>query len=174
MKTRAEFEQLTESVGQILEAASDTNSAVAALLPAMAKSFDGQWASYWKVNPEAQVVRAIATWSEEAGPFQALLRDTEARAFTAGEGAVGRVWRSGKPISSNDLVGIMCLPRSLHATKSGCTSGMWISIRTDQTTCGVLELLGKHSWPDNHQFLEQLRALGASIGRRLPENRTAR
>jgi len=162
------FEPLAKALKRILEPSKDIASAAPLFLQAVAKCLDGEWAAYWKVNSAEHVLRAIATWSDSSEPLKPLLRETETRALTLNEGAPGRVWSSGRPLCTTDLVRDMRLPRSLYAKAAGFSSGIWFSIRYHQMTCGVIESL---AWPGDQHFLNQLMVLGETIGEMLPEGR---
>jgi hypothetical protein len=168
MKTTEELRQVTQSLNGILGPAVNIEAVARVAIAASAESFGCHWATYWKVDADALILRAIATWSEDAAPLAPLRRDTETRALTLSEGVAGHVWRSGKPVCTNDLARDMCLPRSLDARSAGCISGIWIPIRVNDTTYGVIELLGKHAWANTPAFIEQLATLGDSIGRMIP------
>jgi GAF domain len=167
MDTEAALQHLSESLSQISECTHeiDTN---AAMLGTLARYFGAKWATFWKVDSHARTLRTSTTWCEEPALFKSLLRDAATRVLALREGAAGHVWHSGNPISTSDLIRDMCLPRSLYANHAGCTSGIWFPIRANATTYGVIELLGKRSWPNNQQFLDLLAALGDLIGKSLP------
>jgi hypothetical protein len=165
------FQRLTRLVKDVLRSSKDIESAAPSLLEVLAKWFDCQWAAYWMVNSDLRVLRAIATWTENPLPLKRLVRDTETRALSLSEGTAGQVWRSGQPFCTSDLIRDMCLPRSLDAEAAGLCGGIWFPIRAKQTTHGVIELLGRHSWTDDQPFLDQLMTLGELIGERLPDGR---
>jgi len=167
----SQFQRLTKLLTEAMESSKDIDSAAPALLEVIAKSFHCQWATYWKVDSDRRVLRAIATWTENSAVLTPLLLDTQTRALTLSEGAAGQVWRSGKPICTSDLVRDMCLPRSLDAKSAGLSGGIWFPVRADQVTYGIIELLGKQSWPNDQQFLDQLLIIGEFIGEMLPERR---
>jgi hypothetical protein len=169
MKTKAEFQQLMESLSQILGSVPDIDTANTTVLATLARSFECQWAAYWKVDAGDRMLHAVETWCDDSTALQRLLRDTETRALSLSEGTPGHVWYSGRPVCTNDLIRDMSLPRSLLAKEAGCVSGIWFPIRANQRTYGVIELLGKHPWPNNQQFLDHVATLGDFIGRILPE-----
>jgi len=167
------FEPLTETLKGILELSNDVATAAPLLLRTLAKCLDGEWAAYWKLNSDEQVLRAIETWSDNSEPLRPLLRETETRALTISEGAPGRVWNSGHALSTVDLITVMRLPRSLYAKAAGFSSGIWFPIRYQSTTRGVIELLRRQSWPDDEHFLKHLIILGETIGEMLPKPRSS-
>ena len=164
-----QFQHLLRLLESTLESASPADPAPPGLLETLAQWFDCQWATYWKVDSRDLVLRAAATWSEEAIPTDSLLKDTTSRTLALGEGTAGQVWRSGIPVCTSDLIQDMCLPRSLDARAAGLAGGIWFPIRTGGETFAVVELLGKHYWKTNPRLIDQLRLLGESIGRSLQE-----
>ena len=162
-----QFEPLTKTLTTILESSDDLASAAPALLEAVAKGFDAEWAAYWRVNE--QVLRVIATWSQNPFLLQPLIRESESRALTLHEGAAGRVWSSGQPFCTTDLIQDMRLPRSLHANTAGFSSGLWFPIQANQSTSGIIEVLTSHSWSLDQEALSQLISLGETMGELSPE-----
>jgi hypothetical protein len=171
MKTKADLQRLTEALREILERVHDIDTAGCPVLAALARAFAVQWATYWKVDVDARKLHALATWTENPRRLERLLRDTKTRTLALSEGAPGHVWRSGRPLCTSDLIRDMCLPRSLNAQEAGCTTGIWFPVQANETTLGVIELLGKDSWPDTQQFLDQLVTIGNFIGMMLRECR---
>jgi hypothetical protein len=165
----SQFQRLRKPLAEAMESSKDIDSAAPALLEIFARSFHCQWATYWKVDSDQLVLRAIATWCEDPTALAHLLLDTKTRALAMSEGAAGHVWRSGKPICTSDLIRDMCLPRSLEAKSGDLSGGIWFPVRAQQVTHGIIELLGRHSWPNDEQFLDQLVIIGGFIGEMLPE-----
>lgn len=164
-----QFEPLAKTLEKILVPSKDIASAAPALLEAVAKCIEGEWAAYWKVDPDRHELRVIATWSRNPVPPEPLFRDAERRTLTVSEGAAGRVWNSGRPLCTSDLIRDMRLPRSLYAKAAGFSGGIWFPIRANRTIYGIIESLGHHPWPSEQLFLDQLVTLGETIGEMLPE-----
>lgn len=165
------FQQLTTLLRKVLESSKDIDSAAPAILEVVANRFESAWATYWKVDFERRVLRAIAMWNDNPTALSPLVVDTQTRVLTLSEGAAGQVWKSGKPICTSDLIRDMCLPRSLRAKNAALSGGIWFPVRADQTTYGVIELLGKQPWPNNPQLIDELVSIGDFIGAMLPERR---
>lgn len=164
-------QHLARLLKRTLESSKDIESAAPALLEAIAKRFDCQWGTYWKVDFDRRVLRPIAMWNDKATALSPLVVHTRTRVFTLNEGVAGQVWKSGKPICTSDLIRDMCLPRSLSAKTAELSGGIWFPVRADQTTYGVIELLAKHSWPKSQQLIDELASVGDFIGASLPERR---
>ena len=170
MKMEAsQFQRLTKLLTEAMESSEDVDSVAPVLLEVIAKSFHCQWATYWKVDSDQRALRVSANWSENPKAVARLLLDTQTRVLTLSEGAAGHVWKSGKPVCTSDLIRDMCLPRSLDAKSAGLSGGIWFPVRAEQVTHGIIELLGKHSWPHDEQFLDQLVIIGGFIGEMLSE-----
>lgn len=95
------------------------------------------WRALWKVEDGG--LRLRTAWTAEG--LEGLRACSSAWRPTPGEGMVGRVAVTGACLRSDDLVGDMVLPRSIHATRAGLRSGMWVPIRRDGRVVAVLEYL---------------------------------
>ncbi len=134
-------------------------------LGALAESLRCDWATYWQVDPAAQVLRAKVTWRRPGVDSAHLARDTQGRSLTMSEGVAGHVWRSRKPIWTNNIVQDMCLPRSLDASEAGLHGGVWFAVQNKRTVYGVIELLGRDLNPGTREHLLVIEQFGFTLGK---------
>jgi hypothetical protein len=114
----------------------------AGILEALAAPFECEWATYWHADPRAGTLRAAISWTKRGVHPLGLEKHTSGRQLSLSEGVAGQVWRGRHPVWTTDLVGDMCLPRSLDATAAGFHGGIWFAVQNESTVFGVVELLG--------------------------------
>lgn len=134
------------------------------LVSFLGRALDCQWGTYWAVDPQAQRLRPLQWWSSEALATQRFRRDTVVRELALNEGVPGQVWKTGLSLCSDDIIAVMSLPRSLYAKAMGMQSGLWIPVRSDEVTYGVVELLRRVSWPFDRLFVTEMDRLGRELG----------
>lgn len=100
---------------------------------------DWDWRAVWKL--ERGRIRLLT--ARTGGGLEALRAWSDRWHPSPGEGMVGRVAVTGCCLRSDDLVGDMVLPRSIHATRAGFRSGIWLPIRRAGRVVGVVEFLGR-------------------------------
>jgi hypothetical protein len=114
----------------------DNDQASIGLLEMLGTSLGCEWGTFWKVDSANYRLCPVAIWSLHGIKAPKLERDTRSRRLTISEGNAGHVWRSQKPIWSENIVGDMCIPRSLDAVDAGFRGGIWFAIKTDDTVYG--------------------------------------
>lgn len=135
-----------------------------ATLESLAVALGCDWATYWLVDPLQPALRPYAQWTRRPMKAEQLTRDTMGRALSLSEGNAGHVWRSRKPVWSQDIALDMCLPRSLDAKAAGFSGGIWFAVQTSQTVYGVVELLGEQLPPGTPDLRDAVERLGLTFG----------
>ncbi|MBI3107986.1 MAG: PAS domain S-box protein, partial [Candidatus Rokubacteria bacterium] len=119
-RRRAEHAQtMGLAVAQILAEAATLEEAMPGLLEAVCEGQAWELAELWTVEPEANVLRWQGAWHRpglEPGEFLALSRDTS---FAPGLGLPGRVWASGQPSWTADVLADPGFTRASVATAVG-------------------------------------------------------
>jgi hypothetical protein len=165
MKTRSlQFAELTQKASRIVSNAGALKRAAPELITFLCGWFDCQWGTYWHVDTKKRLLTPAFCWNNESLRAEKLRKDTDAKSLTLSEGTAGHVWRSGKPVCTDNIVRDMCLPRSLDATEVGLRGGIWFPIRTAEVTFAVVELLGRHYWSCDLRFVGELELLGHALG----------
>jgi sigma-B regulation protein RsbU (phosphoserine phosphatase) len=159
-----QFAQLTKLTVEIVQRFSDLRSAGPELTRFLCQWFDCEWGTYWHVDENKDRLIAIFTWNKDSMPAQKLKSDTQSKSLGMSEGTPGQVWRSGRPVCTNDVVLGLCLPRSLDANAIGLRGGIWFPIRMKKRTFAVIEMLGQHYWSCDQRFVDELALLGFALG----------
>lgn len=122
----------------------ETGDVGVSALKSLAGLINCEWATYWKVDPLSQSLKPFCYWASDPSRVVRLEQHTVTRALSLSEGTAGQVWRNQKLVWSQNIVGDMCLPRSLDATAAGFSAGIWFAVQTPHAVYGVVELLGKN------------------------------
>lgn len=171
-----QLQNIFEQVASLLAQHSETEEIASELLRLLGKALGCDWGTYWEVDFRLGVLRPAATWHAKGISAPRLEKHTHSRTLTLSQGTAGHVWRSRKPIWTQDLILDMCLPRSLDADNAGLHGGVWFAVKTDRTVYGVFELLGRNLPPATEELLVGIEAFGMRLGNLLEEkwkNKTA-
>lgn len=167
-----QFADLTDEASRIIGEATALEKAAPDLITFLCRWFDCQWGTYWHVDSQKLLLTPKFCWNSESLRAEKLRKDTDSKSLTLSEGTAGHVWRTGKPVCTDNIVRDMCLPRSLDATEVGLRGGIWFPIRTTKRTLGVVELLGRHYWACDLRFIGELELLGLVLGEVATAKRT--
>ena len=143
-----------------------------AVLEPLAKAVRCEWAAYWVLDPTSQRLQAVANWSALGPEGQQFEQGARVRTLASNQGNAGRVWRSGKPIWTTNLVLDTCLPPSLDASEAGLRGGVWFAVKTDTAIYGVVELLARVLPYKNPDTLAAIERIGFRLGYVLEELRS--
>lgn len=134
------------------------------MLEILAAPFDCEWATYWRADANAGVLRAHVRWTKPGIHPTELEKDTNGRYLSLSEGVAGQVWRDRAPVWTTDLVTDMCLPRSLDAKAAGFRRGIWFAVQSESTVYGVVELLGQRIEPATRPLMLAIEQYGFDLG----------
>ncbi|TMJ62463.1 MAG: PAS domain S-box protein, partial [Alphaproteobacteria bacterium] len=96
---------------------------------------------------------------------------SQERSFTAGEGRVGQVWRSAKPIWMVDATTEPQFLRASAAAKAGLHGAVIFPILLDTEALGVIELFSRAPREPDPKQLATLSAIGSQIGQYIKRQR---
>ena len=163
------LEQLAFDLSSLLSTKLNDVELVSSLLGNIGTSLSCGWATRWRVNSAHQSLDPVVTWNAEGVLAPKLELHTKNRRLSLSEGNAGHVWRTRKPIWSNDFVRDMCLPRSIDASEAGLSGGIWFALKTDSTVYGVIEILGENLGSSTDKLLLPVESIGLLIGKRLKQ-----
>jgi two-component system cell cycle sensor histidine kinase/response regulator CckA len=172
--SNARLAQATGIAIELLRGASQLEDVAEAVLERLAHAARCEWAAYWVVDPQARGLRAVASWSGLGPEGHAFDRETRVCIPSTNQGNPAKVWRSGKPIWTANLVLDMGLPRSLRAAPAGLRGGMWFAVKSDTAVYGVIELLARALPSIPTQTLVAVERVGSRLGYVIEERRSER
>lgn len=166
--------QATRIAIELIRRASQLDDVAQAVLERFAQAAHCKWGAYWAVDLPSRALRAVASWSDLGPEGHAFDRETLAHIPATNRGNAAKVWRSGKPLWTADLVLDMGLPRSLRAAQAGLRGGLWFAVKTDTATYGVVELLAQVPPLITAEMLVAVERVGSRLGYTLEELRSER
>ncbi len=89
---------------------------------------------------------------------------TSALVIERGTGPLGRVWRSGRPYSSEDAAHEPEYPRAGAAAREGLRGTLWLPIRSGTDVLGVIEFYSRRPNHLDDALLTTLATIGHQIG----------
>jgi hypothetical protein len=117
----------------------------------------------WRLDEAAGVMRRVASWASDAGKaYTAAAADSR---FKPGEGLIGAVWQSGKPLWIPDTLSD---PRSLRkslAEETGLHAALLCPVLSGaRVVAGVLGFACRRIRPPDDELLEALMAFATQLG----------
>jgi len=156
---RQNAEALTKVVTALQRAASPAQAAQLAL-DAVRQSFGWVYGSYWRIDPEENVLR-FSVESGDAGPeFRQV---TQTASFAEGVGLSGRTWRSKDLVFIPDLGQVRDCVRAPVAQKVGVKSGVCFPIVEEGRVVGTMDFFTMVTLEPTEQRLATLRSIGLLV-----------
>ena len=160
----AEARQNTTAVINVVRAlrgAASSSAAAQAALDAVRESFGWAYGSYWRIDPDANVLR-FAVESGDAGPE--FRKVTQAASFAAGVGLSGRAWRSRDLVFVPDIGQVRDCVRAPVAQRVGVKSGVCFPLFQGDRVVGTMDFFATgDAVQPSEQRLETLRSVGLLV-----------
>jgi signal transduction histidine kinase len=134
------------------------------ILRAVGESLDWGLGMLWSMDEQANVLRFVDLWhAPEIDAFE-FVEDSRERTFRLGEGLIGRVWASGKPIWIPDIVADPCFRRAPLAARVGLHGAFAFPIRKGERIYGVIEFFSHELREPEQDILIMAADIGMRIG----------
>lgn len=160
---------------RILAEADGLTAAAPDLLRAIGENLQWDWGALWSFDRErdheAAPLRCDCLWHApdiEATEFETISREWT---FAAGEGLVGRVWRTAKPIWMADATTEPEFLRASAAARAGLHGAVIFPIRLDTEALAVAEFFRRSALEPDAEQLATLAAIGSQIGQFMKRRR---
>jgi len=151
-------------VVQALGRARAVEHAAQAALEAIRAAFGWAYGSYWRLDPEAKVLR-FAVESGDVGPeFRQV---TLAASFAEGTGLSGRAWRAKDLVFVPDLGQLTDCVRAPVAIKAGVRSGVCFPLTDNGSVVGTMDFFTTDALEPSRQRLDTLRTVGLLVSQTL-------
>ncbi|WP_433825234.1 GAF domain-containing protein [Actinoplanes sp. CA-015351] len=148
------------TVVRALQSSNCSATAAQAALDAVRQCFGWAYGSYWRIDPEAGVLR-FAVESGDAGPeFRAV---TLSASFAEGVGLSGRAWRTRDLVFVEDIGQVKDCVRAPIATKVGVKSGVCFPLTEDGQVVGTMDFFATSTVELSGERLETLRSIGMLV-----------
>jgi signal transduction histidine kinase len=127
---------------------------------------------FWSLDEQTQVLRFVDLWHAPHVEAIEFVEDSRGRTFQRGEGLIGRVWATGKPIWIPDVVTDPKFRRAQMATRVGLHGGFAFPVLKGKELYGVIDFFSRESREPDQEVLEMVADLGIKIGLFVDRKRT--
>ena len=163
------------AVTQILAEANSLAGVAPSVLRAIGENLEWDWGSLWSFDWERDrdgaQLRCDILW--RASDIETAEFDTVSREwiFADGEGLVGQVWQTAKPIWMVDATTEPGFLRGSAAAKSGLHGAVIFPILLDSEPLGVVEFFCRAARERDEEQLATLSAIGSQLGQFIKRRR---
>jgi PAS domain S-box-containing protein len=166
------------AVTGVLAEADNLAAAAPRLLRAIGENLEWDWGALWSFEQggdrEGATLRCDRVWHAphiEAAEFAEFDMIRQERAFAAGEGRLGQVWRSGVPAWMVDATTEPGFLRASDAARAGLHGGVIFPVLLDTDALGVAEFFSRAPQERDEEQLATLSAIGSQIGQFIKRRR---
>jgi signal transduction histidine kinase len=143
-----------------------------AVLRAIGETLNWDLGMFWSLDEQTQVLRFVDLWHAPHVEAIEFVEDSRGRTFQRGEGLIGRVWATGKPIWIPDVVTDPKFRRAQMATRVGLHGGFAFPVLKGKELYGVIDFFSRESREPDQEVLEMVADLGIKIGLFVDRKRT--
>lgn len=160
------------AVTRLLAEAAMLKDVSQAVLRALGESLNWDLGMFWSLDESKQVLRFVDLWHAPHVEATEFVQDSRGRTFQRGEGLIGRVWESGKPIWIPDVVTDPRFRRAQMAARVGLHGGFAFSVSKGEELYGVIEFFSRESREPDQDVLEMVADIGIKVGLFMDRKRT--
>ena len=151
-------------VTRVLAEAPTLKDAGQAVLRAIGESLNWELGMFWSLDEEKQVLRFVDLWHAPHIEATEFVQDSRGRTFRRGEGLIGRVWATGKPIWIPDLITDPAFRRASMAARAGLHAGFAFPVCKGGEFYGVIDFFSRESREPDQDVLDMVADLGIKVG----------
>jgi signal transduction histidine kinase len=126
----------------------------------------------WSMDREKHVLHFVDLWHAPHVEAIEFVQDSRQRTFQRGEGLIGRVWATGKPIWIPDVVADPAFRRAKMAERVGLRGGFAFPVCKGEELYGVMEFFSRESREPDRDVLEMVADIGIKVGLFVDRKRT--
>jgi PAS domain S-box-containing protein len=165
------------AVTQTLAESDDLQSAAPRILRAVCEALGWEVGVFWRLDPDAGVLRCAAYWQDprhdERAPARGGFRDAARETtFSPGASLPGRVWSGGRPQWLADVTADPDFLRAPQAAEEGLHGGFALPLGAGEGFRGVLEFYSRDIEPPDDDLLELAGTVGGQIAQFIDRRRT--
>ncbi|HEX6948665.1 MAG TPA: GAF domain-containing protein, partial [Nitrospira sp.] len=158
------------AVTRALAESATLKDAAQAVLRALGESLDWELGMFWSRDEE--VLRFVDLWHAPDFDASGFVDDSRGRTFQRGEGLIGRVWATGKPVWIPDVCADPSFRRGDMAAKAGLRGGCAFPVCKGEQLYGVMEFFTRQSREPDQEVLDMVADLGIKVGLFVDRKRT--
>jgi signal transduction histidine kinase len=160
------------AVTRVLAESDTLKDAAQAILRAIGESLDWELGMFWSMDEQAQVLRFVDLWHAPHVEASEFIEDSRERTFQRGEGLIGRVWATGKPIWIPDVVADPHFRRAPMAARVGIHGGFAFPVRKGERMYGVIDFFSHEIREPDQDVLDMVADIGIKVGLFVDRKRT--
>jgi PAS domain S-box-containing protein len=152
------------AVTRVLAGAHSVAQAADGVLRAVGELLFWELGLLWRIDPEAQLLRCVALWQADMlthGEVEPISRES---ALRRGEHLPGRVWDSGRPDWTADVLADRGLPTRAPGDERGLHSGIAVPVAGGGGLWGVLEFCSRKVRRPDEDRLRVFASFGGQLG----------
>ena len=179
--TRAALAETTRSsrrlaaeyaVTRVLAESATLKDAAQSVLRALGESLDWELGMFWSRDEDRHVIRFVDLWHAPHVEAAGFVEDSRGRIFQRGEGLIGRVWETGKPIWIPDVCADATFRRGTMAAGVGLRGGFAFPVCKGEQLYGVMEFFSRQSREPDQEVLDMVADIGIKVGLFVERKRT--
>ncbi|MBU6482612.1 MAG: GAF domain-containing sensor histidine kinase [Nitrospirae bacterium] len=173
-KTKRSERRLTAeyAVTRVLAESVTLKDAGQAILRALGESLDWELGMFWSRDEQVQCLRFVDLWHAPQVEAIEFVDDSRGRTFQRGEGLIGRVWATGKPIWIPDVAIDPDFRRAPIAARAGLHGGFAFPVCKGEYMYGVIEFFSRESREPDQDVLDMVADIGIKVGLFVDRKRT--
>ena len=160
------------AVTRVLAESATLKVAAQAILRALGESLDWELGMFWSRDEQAHCLRFVDLWHAPHLKPTEFIDDSRGRTFRHGEGLIGRVWATGKPIWIPDVATDPNFRRAPMAARAGLHGGFAFPVRKGEHMYGVIEFFSRESREPDQDVLDMVADIGIKVGLFVDRKRT--
>lgn len=160
------------AVTRILAESATIKEATHGALRVVGENLDWELGMFWGLDEQNQILRFVDLWHAPDVEAAEFIKDSKDRSFKRGEGLVGRVWESGKPIWIPDVCADPAFRRADMAARAGLHGAFAFPVNKGERLYGVIDCFTRTSREPDRDVLEMLADLGIKVGVFVDRKRT--
>lgn len=161
----AQRSELDRKVSRILAGSRSSQEAIRGVLDALCRELGWPVALFWRVDPEANVLRLAESCSDPPGDLADFLAEAARQSFQLGELLPGRIWQEGASRWFGRIADDPQFRRASAAERAGLVAVFGFPVGETGRLRGVIEVFSRRPEPPDPELLEMTAELGRFVGR---------
>jgi PAS domain S-box-containing protein len=163
------------AVTRVLAEADSVAAAAPQIVRAIGEKLEWDWGALWSFDweraQEGVPLRCDSLWHGQDMESADFATATRERGYASGEGRLGQVWRSAKPIWMADATTEPQFLRAAAAARAGLHGAVIFPILLDTEALGVVEFFSRAAREPDPEQLATMSAIGSQIGQFIKRRR---
>ena len=152
------------AVARILAECTTIQEASPKILQAVCSNLGWQMGALWQVDKQASLLRCFEVWCSEPQQFTEFVTTTKNTEFSKDRGLPGRVWATGQPAWTPDVVKESNFPIARMAGKENLYAACAFPVQLGGATYGVMEFFSYRIHEPDETLLRQMSTVGSQFG----------